>query len=401
MSEIVQAQSFPSDRQSKRRALLDAVEAVRETVEAGIDEAERAGTLPRFVVDAMQEAGLFRLKLPAELGGAEADPVTQIEVIEAMSRVYPSAGWVLMTNATAIGNAGAFLPDEAIEQVFAGGRVPRAATVGGSTSTIVHTEGGFILNGRWPFCSGVPHSEWICLGARLYLEPDGPPDVYTCFVPTASVTIHDNWQVAGLRGSGSNDVSVSNLFVPAAFAWKQRLPLRGVRRRGGPIFLLGLPGSVSSEHASFALGAGRRALELIKEAAQSKRRGRGAASLLLADRPAFHRFVAESELRLRAARLMTMEVHERGWESVCAGVTPEPQLEAEMRASAVMCTDVALDVATQAFRFAGGAALYLESRLQMCWRDVNAGAQHFAVSEVAYENLGQYMLGLSQANAYY
>ena len=98
---------------------------------------------------------------------------------------------------------------------------------------------------------------------------------------------------------------------------------------------------------------------------------------------------------------MTMEVHERGWQSVCDGVTPDAQLEAEMRASAVMCTDVALDVATQAFRFAGGSALYHGNRLQMCWRDVNAGAQHFAVSEVAYENLGQYMLGLPEANAYY
>jgi alkylation response protein AidB-like acyl-CoA dehydrogenase len=194
---------------------------------------------------------------------------------------------------------------------------------------------------------------------------------------------------------------VNDLFVPTAFTWKQQPPLRGHRHRGGPIFLLGLPGSVSNEHASFALGTGRRALELIKQTAQSKRRGRGAAALVLAERPVFQRFVAESELRLRAVRMMTIDVHERAWERVSGGVTPDPALEAEMRASAVMCTDVALDVATQAFRFAGGSALYLESRLQMCWRDVNAGAQHFAVSDVAYENLGQYMLGLPEANAYY
>src|SRR5690606_21410105 len=192
MSGALQAFSFPSDRQAKRRVLLDAVDAVSATVEAGIEEAERDGTLPRYVVEAMQDAGLFRLKLPAELGGAEADPVTQIEVIEAMSRVYPSAGWVMMTNATAIGNAGAFLPDEGAAVVFKGGHVPRAATVGGSTSTLEPVEGGYRLNGRWAFCSGVPHSEWICLGARHYYQEGAPPDVYTCFVPTASVRIHDN-----------------------------------------------------------------------------------------------------------------------------------------------------------------------------------------------------------------
>jgi indole-3-acetate monooxygenase len=392
---------FPSDRLAKRRVLLQAVEAVSETVEAGIDEAEQAGTLPLRVVDAIQDAGLFRLKLPAELGGAEADPVTQIEVIEALSRVYPAAGWVLMTNATAIGNAGAFLTDEAIGTVFAGGHVPRAATVGGATSTVEPVEGGLTLNGRWSFCSGVPHSEWICLGGRHYKQPDAPPDVYTCFVPTASVNIHDNWQVAGLKGSGSNDVSVQDLFVPAAFAWKHHPPLRGIRQRGGPIFLLGLPGSVSSEHASFALGTGLRALDLIKEASMSKRRGRGAAATTLADRTVFQRFVAESELRLRAARFVAIDAHERAWQCVCNGKTPHAALEAEMRATAVLCTDIALDVATQAFRFAGGSALYMENRLQMCWRDVNAGAQHFAVSDVAYENLGQYILGLPEANAYY
>ena len=392
---------FPADRDAKRQVLLQAVRDASDVIAAGTEEAERNCTLPMSVVDAMQAAGLFRLKLPAEVGGAEADPVTQMEVIEAVSAIYPSAGWVLMTNATGIGNAGAFLVDEAAAEVFAGGQVPRAATVGGVSSTIEPVDGGFILNGRWPFCSGVPHSEWICLGARLYRQAGTPPDFYTCFVRTRDVTIHDNWHVAGLRGSGSNDVSVENLFVPEAFTWMRYDRLRGIRRRGGPIFLLGLPGSVSNEHASFALGVGRLALDLIKDAAMTKRRGRGAAAVTLADRQVFQRFIAEAELRLRAARLLTFEVHERAWEIVCDGASPEPALEAEMRASAVLCTEVAVEVATQAFRYAGGAALHLENKLQMCMRDANAGAQHFAVSDVAYENLGQFYLDLPEANAYY
>jgi alkylation response protein AidB-like acyl-CoA dehydrogenase len=339
--------------------------------------------------------------MAAELGGADADPVTQMEVIEALTQIYPSAGWVLMTNATAIGNASAFLVDEAIEEVFADEQVPRAATVGGVSSTIEPVTGGFILNGRWPFCSGVPHSEWICLGARLYKEPGASPDFYTCFVRTKDVTIHDNWHVAGLRGSGSNDVSAENLFVPESFTWQRYDRLRGIRRRGGPIFLLGLPGSVSNEHASFALGVGRLALDLVKEIAITKRRGRGPAAVTLANRQVFQRFVGEAELRLRSARQVTFDVHERAWEVVCQGVTPDPALEAEMRASAVYCTEVAASIATQAFRFGGGEALHLENKLQMCMRDINAGAQHLAVSDVAYENLGQFYLDLPEANPYY
>lgn len=306
-----------------------------------------------------------------------------------------------MTNATAIGNAGAFLQDDAIAEIFNGGRIPRAATVGGQTSTGVPTEGGYLISGQWPFTSGVPHAEWICLGARIRAHPDDEPEVRTCFVRASSVRIHDNWQVAGLKGSGSNDVSCEHLFVPESFTWARLGRLRGVRQRGGPIFILGMPGSVSNEHAAVALGIARLALDEIKVAAASKRRGRGLAATTLVDRGVFQHFVAEAELRLRAVRMMTLDVHEQAWQTVCGGVSPEPQLEAEMRASAVMCTETALDIATQAFRFAGGAALHLENKLQMCLRDANAAAQHFAVSDVAYENLGQYYLGLPEANAYY
>jgi indole-3-acetate monooxygenase len=392
---------FPAEREAKRQVLLQAVRDVADAVAAGADEAEKNTTLPMSAVQAMQDAGLFRLKMAAELGGADADPVTQMEVIEALAAIYPSAGWVLMTNATAIGNASAFLDDEAIEEVFAGGSVPRAATVGGVSSTIEPTEGGFILNGRWPFCSGVPHSEWICLGARLYKDAGTPPDFYTCFVRTKDVTIHDNWHVAGLRGSGSNDVSVENLFVPEHFTWARYDRARGIRRRGGPIFLLGLPGSVSNEHASFALGVGRLALDTVKEIAMTKRRGRGPAAVTLANRQVFQRFIGEAELRLRSARMVTFEVHERAWQVACEGVMPDPAMEAEMRASAVYCTEVVADIATQAFRYGGGEALHLENKLQMCMRDINAGAQHLAVSDVAYENLGQFYLDLPEANPYY
>ncbi len=394
-------QSFPAEREAKKQVLLQGVQEASEAVAASIDESEKKTTLAMSAVEAMHNAGLFRLKMPAELGGADADPVTQMAVIEAMTRVYPSAGWVLMTNSTAIGNAGAFLTDEAIAEVFSNGNVPRAATVGGVSSTIEPVEGGFMLKGRWPFCSGVPHSEWICLGARLYHEENPHPDVYTCFVRTSDVTIHDNWQVAGLRGSGSNDVSVDGVFVPESYTWPRYDRLRGVKKRGGPIFLFALPGAVSNEHASFALGCGSLALDLIKEVAISKRRGRGDAAVTLADRQVFQRFIGEAELRLRGARLVTYEVHERAWQIACDGVTPGEALEAEMRASAVYCTEVATEIATQAFRFAGGAALQLTNKLQMCMRDVNAGAQHLAVSDVAYENLGQFFLEMPEANPYY
>ena len=121
--------NFPPGREEKRQVLLNAVAEVREVLEAGADQSEEEGTLPQDSVDALYESGLFGLKLPAELGGAEADPVTQLEVIEALARIDASAAWCTMIGARSMGSWGAFLPDEAIERLFVGGRPPRGAGV--------------------------------------------------------------------------------------------------------------------------------------------------------------------------------------------------------------------------------------------------------------------------------
>jgi alkylation response protein AidB-like acyl-CoA dehydrogenase len=394
-------EGFPTLRTEKRQVLLQAVKDAAETVAALAGEAEDRSTLPMRMVEALQAAGLFKLKLPAELGGADADPVTQLEVIESLAYIYPSAGWVVMTNATAIGTIGAFLPDETIQTIFRDGHVPRAATVGGVSSTAHPVDGGYRVTGRWAFVSGVPHADWISLGSRLALEAGGPPQILRCVVPATLAQIHDNWQVAGLKGSGSCDVSLDDVFVPRAYTWDAGDRTRGRPVRGGPIFLLGLPGFVSNEHAAFALGVGRRALDLIVAAAQSKRRGRGAAAVTLGDRQVFQSWVGEADLRLRAVRGLAIDVHEKAWQTVSAGHYTDAWLEAEMRASAVLCTQAAVDIATQAFRFAGGEALFLGNELQRCMRDINAGAQHLAVSDVAYENHGRFVLGLAEASSYY
>jgi alkylation response protein AidB-like acyl-CoA dehydrogenase len=154
---------------------------------------------------------------------------------------------------------------------------------------------------------------------------------------------------------------------------------------------------VINEHVAFALGVGRRALDEILELAQSKRRGY-AKQVALADRPVFQRAVAEADLRLRAARLLALEVFERAWQTVCAGRPPEPRLQAEMRSAATFVTDVALDVTAIAFRYGGGSTVWLNSMLQRCLRDLYVGASHLMVNDSAYENYGQFLLELPDAD---
>jgi alkylation response protein AidB-like acyl-CoA dehydrogenase len=210
-----------------------------------------------------------------------------------------------------------------------------------------------------------------------------------CFVVrTIDVKVHDIWDVAGLRGTGSCDFSVEDLFVPAGFTWDIE---RAVPQRGGAVYRLGLPGFVANEHAAFALGVARRALDAIVELAAAK--GRGIAPALVANRPTFQRFVGEAELRLRGARALAVERNEAAWSVVNAGGALTGRQHAELRGVAVHATETALDVVTRAFRYGGGTALYRDSALQRCLRDLNAGAQHFMVSDSAYEALGQFVLG--------
>jgi hypothetical protein len=134
---------FPADRVEKRRVLLAAVKRARPVIKAHADEAEAMATLPKATVDALVGSGLLRLKLPAVLGGAEADPVPQMEVIEAVSRIDAAAGWCVMIGASAIGSAGTFLPDEALALVFPAGRVPTAAGVFMPTGEARPVDGGY------------------------------------------------------------------------------------------------------------------------------------------------------------------------------------------------------------------------------------------------------------------
>lgn len=384
---------FPPEREAKRRALMGAVESVRDTLEAGAEEGEETGTLPQASVDALYDSGLLRLKMPYALGGAEADLVTQLDVLEAVCEIEPSAGWCLMIGAASMGGVGAFLPDDAVEEIFAGGQPPKTAGVFAPFGKAAPVDGGYLLSGRWSFASGIRHSNWISAGARVVTEDTGYPVQVRATMRTSDVKIHDNWRVMGLRGTGSCDFSVEDLFVPTSFAYDVSLtePLRG-----GAIYRLGRPAFVTNEHSAFALGVARRALNTALEVGRSKTRGYTSVNPL-ARRPAFQRMLSEADLRLRATRLLNVEVLEEASRAVNEGHSPSPLLQTEMRSLCSYTTDVAVDIVTRAFRFAGGAALFDDSILQRCLRDINAGAQHQMVSDAAYENHGQFMLGLPDA----
>ena len=286
--------TYPEEREAKRLALLAAVENLRGVFEAGVEETERISTLPQATVDAIHEAGLFAYKSARVLGGAEADAMTQLEVVEAASRIDPAAGWSIMIGSGTLSGMAAFLPEKAIKEVFIDGKFPRAAGAAAASGKAVPVEGGYRITGRWAFSSGIRHSHYLAMGA---MTDDGKsePRQIRVVIRTSQATIHDNWDVVGLRGTGSNDFSLDDVFVPNHFTWggHESKPLRG-----GPNFYLGRPGMQVTGHCGVVLGIARRALDEIMKLAKTKKRGYRGSEALIADRGSFQRFLGESDARL-------------------------------------------------------------------------------------------------------
>jgi len=176
------------------------------------------------------------------------------------------------------------------------------------------------------------------------------------------------------------------------FTWRRgsaRKPLRG------PLYRIGLPGFLSVEHAAFALGVGRKALEATIDLAQSKKRGFITYSnpLLLSTRLSFQSALGRCDFRLRAARSLAVEIFDAAWITVCQGDEPGLEAHAEMRSAGTFATEVAADIVTDSLRYGGGTALYSSNVMQQCLRDIQASAQHYMVNESAYGATGRYYWG--------
>jgi indole-3-acetate monooxygenase len=387
--------TFPKDRLEKRQMLLDGVNRIAETLRASGPKSEELGTLAPEAVKALREAGMFRLKLCAEMGGAEADPVTEMLVLEGLAYNDFTSGWCTMVGATGIASLGTFLVQTGLDKVFADGHIPTASISFFPAGRAVRDGKNFRLSGRWRFNSGIRHSEWVVGGTIIEgseAENGGRPIVMFSTFPQKDAMLHDNWGgVVGLRGTGSCDCSVENYRLPEdqTFIWDLLQPKP---RRGGPSFLFPPFSYVAKEHGSVAIGAARRALdELIKIATTTRGTFR---SSRLDERQIVHRFIGEADLKLRAVRALLHERYEQLYEIASAGKIPDGAAIADVRAAALYATDIAIETTTAAFHFAGNTGLHHPHVLGRLLRDLNTAGLHQVMSDTAYENHGKFRLGL-------
>ncbi len=284
-------------------APLVAARALGPGVRAAADRIEHGRRLPDDVVTALAEAGLFRLCVPETLGGSESDPATLVAVVETIGAADGSAGWCVAIGATS-GLLSGYL-DEPVARAIYG---PHAAISGGvfaPKGTATPVDGGYRVTGRWPFASGCQHCAWL-MGGTLVVDggkprllASGAPDVRLMVFPAADATVIDTWSVAGLAGTGSHDIAVDDVFVPAE---RSVSLITDAPRESRPLYLFPVFGLLAIGIAAVALGIARAAIDELVVLAGGKTPTGGRKRL--AERPMIQAQVAQAEALLRAgARL--------------------------------------------------------------------------------------------------
>ena len=250
------------------------------------------------------------------------------------------------------------------------------------------------MSGHWPFASGIMHSKWIATGC-VVMENDGPrrgldgvPETGIMFLPTREAEIIDTWHVAGLRGSGSHDYRLTDLFVPASHV----VAPSQVSVLPSPLYRLPRHTVFGVTIAAVLLGIARAALDAAKDVCT--RRTPRVGSVMLRDKPVAQAAIGRAEAQFRAARAFLFEACEDAWLAAASQATVTLDQRVAVRLALAQCGETAKTVAQTAYDLGGGASVYNNSPLQRCFNDVHAASQHAQVQSSNFETTGRVMLGL-------
>ena len=371
--------------------LVETATELAPTINGLRDEIERERRLPAGLVETLRKLGFFSLWLAKDFGGQELSLTDFVRVIETLARHDASVGWCTMVAATYTFFSG-YLPEPVARRIFVNDRAAIAGNFGPLGRAEV-VDGGYRVTGRWAYGSGINHSEWIAGGCVVHgadgprLQADGIPERIIAFFPAHEVEIIDTWNVGGLRGTGSHDYQVADLFVPEAHATTGRKP-----SRPGTLYALPLNTIAPVSIAPVPLGIARAALDAVRALSDSKTARIGA--VLLRDKPAVQGAVGRAEGMLRAARAFLFEACDDVWRTAATGADISLEQRAAVRLSCAQVADAAKAVVQIAYDIGGGTSVYESCPLQRCFRDMYAAVQHIQVQSGNFETCGRVMLGM-------
>ena len=356
---------------------------------AALDEAR----IPQPLVDALYDTGVFRAMLPREVGGLEADPVEWLQLIEELARLNASVGWMAFIQS---GIGLSWLDAERFERFRerVGGRMIIAMSLGRIGGKAVRADGGYRVTGRWPFASGSPYATWLG-GMSAVRDADGAPlttdaglpQLVLAIWPADQARIIDTWDGLGLRGTGSGDFSVTDIFVPQ----EQVNPgFYGPPTYDRPLFKLKELPEVG--HGAHALGIASAALGSFAAIVNGKPAAGSSRQQAMGHQQAHQIAFARADVLVRAARTLLHETTRLAYAAAAEHPELPMELRVRLREANIFAVRSAKEAVGLIFDMAGSSAVYRGRVIEQAFRDISTAANHTNYMETAYTAIGSYYL---------
>ena len=328
------------------------------------------------------------------LGGLEANPLTRALVMEEVTAQDSAAGWTLANPLDWAYLCGR-LPDRGAEEIYSNGANVVIAAQFGRPMRAIPAEGGYRITGRSPFVSNCHDANWIATTAMVMAtdqsRPEGEPEAVMAYLPRESCEIIDTWHVMGMRGTGSNDVALTDVFVPKARTFPFVPDFTPGSHYQGLLYRFPLIGVVASNLPPIVLALARRAIDEVSTLAQSK--VPVAASTALRERTSAQAKLAQAEAVLRSGRVLLHDTLSDAWQATLTGKTFSLRQKADLLLAMTNAVSSAVKAVELMYSVAG-SGIYTRNPLERYFRDVQVLRHHAFGAETRYETVGQVLLGL-------
>ena len=363
--------------------------------------AEADRSVPAANIEALREAGLFRLLVPRRVGGFELTLRTMVDAVTTVAEGCVSSAWIVMV-ATAHDWMVGMFPEEGQDDVYGGGAQsdgPDSIVAGtlAAQGRAVPVENGWRVSGRWQFGSGVDHAPWCLAGATLTTSTPNDPKHVHVLVPRSDFVIDDTWHVLGLRGTGSKDIVLEDVFVPTHRSMATGTLFGGrspaAARHATRVYLTPVLPGLAVHIASAVLGIARAALDLFIQ--ETKPRTHAYTGTSKAAKVGLQLRVAEAAGEIRAAELLLIDACEE-LERLAAGVTPSDDVQrAWTKWQAAYAGKLCRQAVERLFAGGGARVAFDSSALQQAFRDLSTGANHAVIDpDDSAETYGRLTFGL-------
>ena len=359
--------------------VMEKIRAIGPILEENANESEELGRLNPATFDALKSLRMSHIFATEENGGAQFSPSQGMKLIEAITYYNGSAGWISMVHACVTAMGAAFLPDSAIAKLFAPGTENRMSGQGTPTGMLKKVDGGYLLTGKWSYGSGMYHATWSH-NAALVDDGTGKPAkdekgnviVLCAHAPVEKHGLLGNWDVLGLKATGSIDYDAKDVFIPSDYVFPI---LTAEPQRLKEFFSIGVVGLAAIGHSGWAIGISRRMLDEMAKFARTKTGRAG----LLGESDKFWFDYGRAEARVRAARAFLFEV----WGEVEASIEDGNRVSTRQISLIHLAKsevhEAGVEACQFAYRAAGGASLR-DGVMQRAFRDIMTGVNHFTLN---------------------